>query len=150
MSYWKNINPSGAVSDFFTVFRDAGPKRWPIALLSAAITFVMVSSMAMESWKAPRALPTITYITTFPDDWTPAESKAFRDANQKVKEERAAAQEAYEAEGRKMWETLGRASGMDVDAIKKKAEADRATEKAAEEARIESLKKQAGATPVGP
>lgn len=149
MSIWKNVSPGSAISDFATVFRDAGPKRWPIAALSAAITLGLVSSMALESWRIPRKLPEVTYITTFPEDWTAAESKAFRDANQKVKEERAAAIEAYEAEGRKMWETLGRASGMDVDAIKKKAEADRKAEKAAEAARIEALKKQPGAKPVG-
>jgi hypothetical protein len=148
MSYWQKINPSGAVSEFVSVFRDAGPKRWPIAALSALLTVGILSVMTWESWRIPRALPEITYITTFPEDWTPAESKAFRDSNQKLKEQRAAAEAQYEAEGRKLWESLGRASGMDVDAIKKKAEAERVAAAAAEAAKADALLKQAGAEPV--
>lgn len=148
MSYWQKISPSGAIADFRDIFRDAGFKRWPIAVLSAAITFGMFAGLALESWTMPRALPEITYITSWPADRTAAETAAFIKANQKVKEEREAAYEAYEKEGRDMWAKLGKASGMDVDKVQKQAEADRAREKAAEQARAEAILKQAGIEPV--
>jgi hypothetical protein len=149
MSIWKNVNPSGALSDFVTVFRDAGPKRWPIAALSAFITLGMVSSMALESWKMPRALPEVTYITSFPEDWSDEESKAFRTERQRLKEERAAYAAKVDAETKQLWKSLGRASGMDVDAIERKAEAERkAEEKAKAEKEAALVAKQAGSPPV--
>ncbi|MFM5952931.1 MAG: hypothetical protein ACKOPE_01305 [Novosphingobium sp.] len=146
MSFISHVSPGDAVSGFRDVFRDAGPKRWPIALLAAAITFGMIASLSFEVWRKPRSLPEITYITTFPKDWTPAESRKFIEQNQRAKEQREAAEAAYEAEGRKLWEDLGRASGMDVDKIKQQADKDRAAEEAKKNAEFEALvKKQQGA-----
>lgn len=148
MQFWKNINPSGAVGEFASVFRDAGPKRWPIALLSATVTFGLISSLAWQSWKKPRPLPEITYITTFPEDWTDAESKAFREERQREKEAREAAYAAADKEAREMWEAVGRASGMDVDKIKKRAEAERAAEEKAKAAADAEARKKAGLPPL--
>lgn len=148
MSYWQKINPTGAIGDFRQVFRDAGPKRWPIALISLAITTGVFSSLAWESWKKPRALPEVTYINSWPLDRTEAETEAYIKANQKAKEEREAAIEAYEKEGRDLWATLGKASGMDVEKMQKEAEAERAREKAAEKAKADAILKQAGVEPV--
>jgi voltage-gated potassium channel Kch len=140
MSYWKSINPGGAVSDLIVVFRDAGPKRWPIALVSAAITVGVFSSLTYESWKIPRAKPTIVFIDSWPEDRTPAETAAFIKANQKAKDEQAARIEAYEAEGRKLWATVGKASGLDVD---------RAAEKAKQKAETDALMGQVKVEPLG-
>ena len=148
MSIWKNVSPSGAVAEFVTVFQQAGPKRWPIAILSAAITVGMVSMLAGESWKMPRKLPEITYITTFPEDWTEAESKAFREERQRQKEAREAEIAKADKETRELWEALGRASGMDVDAIKRKAEADRLAEEKAKAAMDAEARKKAGLPPI--
>lgn len=148
MSYWQKINPTGAIADFRSVFRDAGPKRWPVALVAASITVGIFSIMAAESWRKPRPLPEVTYIKSWPADRTEAETKAFIAANQKEKDAREAALEAYEKEGRELWATLGKASGMDVDKIKRDAEAERAREKAAEKAKADAILKQAGAEPV--
>ena len=144
MSYWQKINPTGAIADFRAVFRDAGPKRWPVALVAASITFGIFSIMAAESWKQPRPLPKVTYIKSWPLDRTDEETKAFIAANQKEKDAREAAIEAYEKEGRELWATLGKASGMDVDKIKREAEAERTREKAAQKAKADAiLNKQA-------
>lgn len=148
MSYWKNINPSGAVSDLIVVFRDAGPKRWPIALVSAAITVGVFSTLTFESWKKPRPLPTVVYITSWPDDRTAAETAEFIKANQKAKDEQAARIEAYEAEGRKLWATVGKASGLDVEKMQKQAEAERAAEKAKQKAETDALLKQVKVEPL--
>ena len=139
MSFLRHVNPSGALGEFASVFRDAGPKRWPIAALSAITAMFIFSSMAGESWKMPRKLPEITYITTFPEDWTEAESKAFREERQRQKEAREAEIAKADKETRELWEALGRASGMDVDAIEKKALAERAAEDAAAKASAAAL-----------
>lgn len=148
MSYWKNINPGGAVSDLIVVFRDAGPKRWPIALVSAAITVGVFSTLTFESWKKPRPLPTVVYITSWPDDRTAAETAEFIKSNQKAKDEQAARIEAYEAEGRKLWATVGKASGLDVEKMQKQAEAERAAEKAKQKAETDALLKQVKVEPL--
>lgn len=148
MSYWKNINPGGAISDLIVVFRDAGPKRWPIALLSAAITVGVFSTLTYESWKIPRPLPTVVYITSWPEDRTPEETAAFIKANQKAKDDQAARIEAYEAEGRKLWATVGKASGLDVEKMQKQAEAERVAEKAKQKAETDALLKQVKVEPL--
>ncbi|MBN8500060.1 MAG: hypothetical protein J0M19_02785 [Sphingomonadales bacterium] len=148
MSYWQKINPGGALADFVTVFRNAGSARWPVAVISAAITVGVFSSLAWESWKRPRAMPQVVYITSWPEDRTAEETRAFIAENQKRKEAEQAAIEAYEKEGRDLWATLGKASGMDVDKLQKQAEADRAAEKAAEQAKIDAILKQTRIEPV--
>ena len=148
MSYWQKINPTGAIADFRAVFREAGPKRWPVALVAASITIGIFSIMAAESWRVPRPLPEVTYIKSWPLDRTEEETKAFIAANQKEKDAREAAIEAYEKEGRELWATLGKASGMDVDKIKREDEAERARKEAEEKAKTEAILKQAGAAPV--
>ncbi len=148
MSYWQKINPGGALADFRQVFREAGGKRWPIAIVSISITFGIFSTLAWESWTKPRALPEVTYIKSWPMDRTDAETQAFIKANQKEKDVREAAWDAYDKEGRELWATLGKASGMDVDKLKQQAEDDRKREKAAEKARADAILKQAGIAPV--
>jgi hypothetical protein len=148
MSYWKKINPGGAMSDLAIVFRDAGPKRWPIALTSAVITVGVFSSLTYESWKIPRPQPTIVFIDSWPEDRTPSETAAFIKANQKDKDAQAARIEAYEAEGRRLWATVGKASGLNVDKMQKQADAERAAEKAKQQAETDALLKQVKVEPL--
>ena len=70
MSFLKNANPVGAISDFRAVYRDAGPRRWPIMAVSLLTTVGIFSIMAGESWTMPRPLPKITYINSWPADRT--------------------------------------------------------------------------------
>lgn len=139
MSFFNNINPAGAIGDFVTVFREAGPRRWYVSIAAASMTVLTFSLITMDSWKKQRALPEITYITSWPADRTEAETRAFIAENQKRKEALEAAQNAADEDTRKLWKTLGRVSGMDVDAMDAKGAAERAKEQAAEKARIEQL-----------
>ena len=134
MAFWRNISPTGAIGDFITVFKQAGTNRWRFALLSAAMTIGVFSIMSGESWKKQRQLPEVTYINSWPMDRTEEETRAFIEANQKRKEAREELQRQYDEEGRKLWKTLGRASGMDVEGIEAKAKADEAAAKAKLEA----------------
>ncbi len=134
MAFWRNISPTGAIGDFITVFKQAGTNRWRFAMLSAAMTIGVFSIMSGESWKKQRQLPEVTYINSWPMDRTEEETRAFIEANQKRKEAREELQRQYDEEGRKLWKTLGRASGMDVEGIEAKAKADEAAAKARLEA----------------
>ena len=155
MSFLRNINPVGALADLRSVYREAGPARWRYAALAALCTFGIFGIMANQNWVGERRLPEITYINSWPANRTEAETKAFIAANQKMKDAREKAQAQSDAEAQKLWMAVGRASGMDVDAIKRRAEADAAAEKAKaavrDAATVSSARAKAPATqtPVG-
>ena len=130
MSYWRNIHPVGAIADFRTVFEQAGRNRWWFAGLAALSTLGIFSVMNQESWKKPRPKAEITYITSWRADRSDAEIIASNIANQKRKDARAADLAKREEAVRNIYKKIGRASGMDVDAIERKAQADRAAEAA--------------------
>ncbi|MBS0482919.1 MAG: hypothetical protein JSR96_12400 [Proteobacteria bacterium] len=148
MSFWQNVNPSGAVGDFITVFRQAGNNRWRIAALAAATTFGLFSLLTGESWKKPRALPEITYITSWSEHRTAAETQAFIAENQRRKDAREAQWKEYDKVGQDAWMALGRATGINVDKLKAQADADKAKADAEAKAKAEALVEPAGKTPV--
>ncbi len=131
MSYWRNINPTGAIADFRTVFQQAGRNRWRFAFLAALTTLGVFSIMVQENWKKPRPKAEITYITSWRADRSQAEIIATNIANQKRKEARAAEQAQREEAVRNIYKKIGRASGMDVDGIERQARIDQAAETAA-------------------
>lgn len=130
---WREASPRGAIADLRTVYEQAGKNRWRIAILAALTTFGTFSVMVGQSWTKQRALPEITYINSWPEDRTAAETKAFIEENQRRKEERAVLQAQAEADAKAFWKALGRASGMDVEAIEAKAEAERKAAEAAKD-----------------
>lgn len=129
-NYWKDVNPTGAVSDLIAVFRQAGSARWTNAVIAATLTFLVFSVMTAQSWKVERKLPTVTYINSWPADRTAEETREFILRNQKEKEELEARQAAADAEAQRMWMAVGRVSGMDVDKMKAQADAEKAKDKA--------------------
>ena len=150
MSFMRKINPTGAISDFRNVFRDAGPSRWRNMILAALCTFGTFGVMAItQNWTGERRLPEITYINSWPEDRTEAETKAFIAANQKQTDARAKDEAEATAEAQKLWMAVGRASGMDVDAIKKQADADAAKAKTNVDAAASKVAPPAPQTPVG-
>ncbi|MDE1918486.1 MAG: hypothetical protein KGJ57_19755 [Sphingomonadales bacterium] len=138
-SIWKDVSPKGAVTDFAAVFRDAGPRRWPIALAAAACTMITFSLLTREEHRVPQRLPTITYITSWHAGRTDAEIEASNIANQKLKEKEEAEAARDAQETRDIYKAIGRASGMDVDAIEAKAKADDAAAAAAKKAAAASV-----------
>jgi hypothetical protein len=135
MTFLKNINPSGAITEFRDVFREAGPARWRYVAAAAFCTIALFGGLAVtQNWVGDRKLPEIDYINSWPADRTEAETLAFIKANQKDKEAREKAQADADAEAQRLWMAVGRASGMDVDAMKKQADREKAAEKAKQEA----------------
>jgi len=133
-SYWRKVNPRGAVADFREVYRQAGTNRWKFAALSAAATFAVFSMMFQEEQRGLPRPPSVTYITTLPPGRSDAEIIAENKANQVRKDRLAAEQAQRDEEVRQMYRTIGRASGMDVDAIERQAQADKAAEERAKAA----------------
>ncbi|MCB2079072.1 MAG: hypothetical protein KDE55_15425 [Novosphingobium sp.] len=123
--YWRQVSPRGAIADFKTVWKQAGSNRWRIAAVSAACTFAVFSVMWQEEARGPPPKPEVDYITVWPSHRTDEEIMASNIAHQKRKEELAAAQAARDEEVREIYKTLGRLSGMDVEAIEAKAKAER-------------------------
>ena len=147
MSFLRNVKPAGAIADFRQVFRDAGPHRWWIAILAALTTGAVFSIMVNQSWKKQRTLPEVTYITSWPADRTEAETRAFIAENQKRKEAALKNEADSAAEGQKLWMSVGRATGLDVDKMKQSADADKAKADAEAKARTDAILKQSGIDP---
>lgn len=136
-SFLRNVSsPRGMVEDFAEVYRQAGKNRWRIALAAAACTIALFSVMMQEGARGKPRPPQVTYITVWDPHRTDAEIVASNIANQRRKELLAAEQARREEEVRSIYKTIGRASGMDVEAIEKKAAADRAADEAREKAAI--------------
>lgn len=135
-SYWQNVKPGGAIADFRDVWRSAGRRRWMFILLSGMTTFGIFSVMAGESWKRPPAKPQVTFINSWRADRSDAEIMRTNIANQKLQDRLRAEQAARDEKVKDIYRTIGRASGMDVDAIERKAKAEQAAERKAEQEKI--------------
>ncbi|MFO1255661.1 MAG: hypothetical protein U1E37_08310 [Sphingomonadaceae bacterium] len=133
-NYWKHVNPTGAIGDLVSVFREAGAGRWRNSLIAGALTFGVFSIMATQSWKIERKLPDVTYINSWPADRTEAETRAYIARNQKEKEDLQARQAAVDAEAQRLWMVVGKATGVDVDKMKAQADIDKAKDKAKQDA----------------
>ena len=139
MSYFDKLNPAGGIADFWNEFRRPNPYRVPILLASFLITGSILSMIVWEEAYIPPPRPEVTYITTFAPDRTDAEIAASNAANQRVQDERRAAEEARLERQRDAYRALGRATGMDVEAIDERVARERAAEQAAQEARRREL-----------
>lgn len=148
MSFWRNISPSGAVRDFAQVWVD-NPYRWRVLAVSIAATAVVMAVAIPESQRIPPEKPTVTYITTFEPGRTDEEIIASNIENQKL-QDAIRAEEEKRAEFRKqLYRELGRATGLDVDAMEREIAKEKAAEEraAAEEAkRIEARRTASGLT----
>ena len=130
MNFLKNADPVGAIADFRAVYREAGANRWWIAALASTITFVLFAGLGWKVWYKAPPKPEIIWITTYAPDRTEAEVIASNIENQKRKDRLAAEQAVREEAARKVYRTIGKMSGMDTEAIEKKAAAERAVAEA--------------------
>lgn len=130
MSYWRKVSPTGAIGDLIELWRQPTPYRWQILGVAVAMTFTMMVVFIPESQRVEPKRPNVTYITTFDPNRTDAEIVASNIENQKRQDKRRAELEALAERKKEAYKALGRATGIDVDAM----EADIAREKAAEKA----------------
>ncbi|WP_183623718.1 hypothetical protein [Novosphingobium sediminicola] len=139
-SMWSDVSPTGAVSDFVSVWRSSGRHRWRFVLAAFVASGTVLSLIIREEHRAPPRLPSITYINSWRADRSDEEIKASNLAFQKIKDDRLREQAEAEEETKKLYRTLGRISGMDVDKIERDAAAQRAAEAKAAAAEVEHAK----------
>ncbi len=132
------VSPTGAITEFIEVIRDAGPKRWRTMLLAAATTGLLFWMLTHDTWRGPPPRPKVTYINSWPLTRSDKQRHDFINANQKFNDVRAAEQARSEEELRQMYKAVGRASGMDVDRIEREAKADAAATAAAAKAKAKA------------
>ncbi len=128
------FNPKPGVLDFWNEFRKPNPYRWPIMLASMLPIGLIILWASGERVFASPERPEITYITTFSADQTDEEIIARNEEFQAEKDELAARRAEVLARKKEVYRTLGRATGIDVDAM----EEDIATREAQEQAAASS------------
>lgn len=150
MSFFSRFNPVGGVADFWNEFRRPNPYRWPILIISVLLTGIMIWGLARERVYLPPDPPKVTFINTFPEGRSIAEIRASNVENQRRKELRLAEQARRDEAAKDAYRALGRATGLDVDAMEKKIAADKAREEAARKARLAPIISQDEAAPDAP
>ncbi len=130
------FNPADGIADFWNEIRRPRPYRWLFLTISilpvAGMLWWGVNSTVYGEPERPR----ITYIPTLDAARSDAEIIAENLANQEIKDLRAAEEARIAQAKRDMYKALGRAAGMDVEEIERKAEAERAAEAAAAAAKV--------------
>lgn len=107
--------------------------RVGVLLLAAVIPAAIFWQFGKERWRIPPAPPEVTYISSFAEGRTDAQIEASNRANQAEQDRLRAEQRRREEEAKEAYRALGRASGLDVDAMER------------EIARQKALEAQAGA-----
>ncbi len=128
------FNPGPGIADFWSEFRKPTPYRWPILAFSVTMSLGLLYAVTKEKYYYPPERPTIEYITSFEPNRTDAEIIASNEENQREQDALAAEQEEIAERKRELYRSLGRATGIDVDAIEAEIAAERAAEEAEREA----------------
>lgn len=131
MGMISRYDPRGGVADFWAVFRQPNPYRWPILLVSAVITGSLMWLVTHETIYAPPERPTVTYITTFAEGRSDAEIAAANAENQRVQDALNRLAAEREEATKEIYRELGRATGLDVDAMEARIRAEEAAERQA-------------------
>lgn len=126
------FNPAPGIADFWNQIRKPQPYRMLILALSIlpAAGMLYWGLTGTTVYGLPER-PKVTYITTLDPERSEAEIMAENEANQKIKDLRAKELARIAETKRNMYKALGRAAGMDVEAIESKAEAENAAKAAA-------------------
>lgn len=124
-------NPSGGIKDFWNEIRRPTPYRWPVLIVSLLCTAGLLYWVVTESVLVPPEPPKVSFVSTFAEGRTDAEIIASNVANQKKQDRLRAEQAARDEKVKDAYRALGRASGMDVDAIDRRIAAEKAAEAAA-------------------
>jgi hypothetical protein len=131
MGFWRQISPRRVVSDFANEWRQPNPYRWRVLGVSVAATFALMMLLLPESERIQPQPPEVTWITTFAEGRSDEEIVASNVENQARNEKLKAEREAREARQREAYKALGRATGVDVEAMEADIERERAAEEAA-------------------
>lgn len=93
--------------------------RFGVLAIAILITAALLYQFTRERVRIPPPLPEVTYISTFEPGRTDAQIEASNLANQKKQERLSAEQAEREEKVKDVYRTLGRATGLDVDAMER-------------------------------
>ena len=130
-------NPAGGIADFWNEIRRPTPYRWPVLFASMLCTGGILYWVMVESVLVPPEPPKVSFISTFEQGRSDAQIVASNIANQRRKERLEAEQAKRDEEVKAAYRALGRATGLDVDAMERQAAAERSAEKARAEALLQ-------------
>jgi hypothetical protein len=122
------MNPLTAARDLRNELVRPVPHRWPLMGVAAASTFAVFSVIYQEGSVGMPLPPKVIYVESWLGERSDAEIIAGNIAATEARKAREAEEAASAERVRQMYKALGRASGMDVDAIEAKAKADEATD----------------------
>ena len=128
--FLRRINPKRAAVDLVEVWQQPNEHRWPVLGVAVAATFALFMLFIPESQRVEPRPPDVTYIATYDETRTREQiilSNCENEIRQQQREELLARREELR---RDMYMALGRATGMDVDAINEEAQAERAAAEA--------------------
>lgn len=125
------FDPRSGASDLLAVIRQPQRHRWLILTASAFITGSLIWMVTHETIYAPPERPSVTYITTFAPDRSDAEIAAANAEHARVQDALRQLSDEREERRRQMYRDLGRATGLDVDAMEERIRAEEAAEAAA-------------------
>ncbi len=128
MSFWRNISPRRAVSDFAETWHQPTPHRWKILGVAVAATGAVLMTFIPPNQRVEPARPEVTYITSWSPDRTREEIVASNLDNQRRQDERRALLEKREEVRKDLYRAIGEATFVDVDAMEAEIEAERAAE----------------------
>ena len=134
LRFLRRLNPLAALGELGSELAKPYPHRFKIMAASAVVTVGLFSVMWQEGAAGLPHPPKITYIQSFDPNRSEAEIVAGNIAATKAARAAEAEQAASAERVRQIYKTLGRVSGMDVDAIEAKAKAEAAAEAAAKTA----------------
>lgn len=134
------FNPVGGIADFWHEIRRPTPYRWPVLGASLLCTFTLLFWVTQERVLVPPEAPKISYISTFAAGRSDAEIIESNKANQLRKERLAAEQAKRDEEVKEMYRALGRATGIDVDAMEREIAEEKAAEAAAAKAGVPAVR----------
>ncbi len=136
------FNIGNGLIDFWNEFRKPNPYRWPILAVSSLPVLVALYWLSHEIYYAEPARPEVTYITSYAPGRSDAEIEASNEENQLRKDEQQAQQEELAERKRQMYRDLGRATGLDVDAMEAQIARDKARAEAEQAARHKAVGEQ--------
>jgi hypothetical protein len=93
--------------------------RVGVLALAGLMTFTLMYQFTKERVIVPPRPPEVTYISTFADGRSDAEIEASNIANQAVQDRWQAELARREEEAKEAYRALGRATGLDVDAMER-------------------------------
>jgi len=139
--FFRLINPLAAARDLRNELVQPRPHRWPLMGVAAASTFAVFSVMYQEGSVGMPLPPNIIYFESWLGERSDAEIVAGNITATNARKAREAEQAASAERVRQMYKALGRASGMDVDTIEAKAQAEQATAARKQAERTEPVEK---------